>query len=485
MVEKGGGGPAHLLLLGLIVFFSIGGAKAHRRLSGEPRRSHRQVLLRSERLLASISAGAAPSPILTSSSSSRVYHVTDYGADPSGKTDSTAAISRALSAAFTPPSNRSLFAGIADLGGAEISLDGGSYLISSPITLPSSPTGNLKIHSGSLLASDDFPTGRYLIELWSSPTAASPTSTSSYNYEYITLAGLMLDANYRAGGIAVVDSLRTLIDGCYIVHFATDGIWVQDGHETFITDSFLGQHITAGNDPGERNFSGNAIRLIGNDNAVTDVVIFSAAIGILVAGQANILTGVHCYNKATGFGGTGIYLKLPGLTQTRIVNCYLDYTSIVSEDPVQLLVSGSFFLGDANIVLKSVNGVMRGVAIVDNIFAGNGNGVDIVGLDETAGAFRTVDQVVVERNSVDEMTVRSTAARAAKEGNGTSWTVDFSGVLLIPNRIDQVQYSIQTGSGYFNHALRNVSGNQVVIESDKAVQATVFVEVSQCEGSMA
>lgn len=296
----------------------------------------------------------------------------------------------------------------------------------------------------------------------------------------------MLDGNYRAGGIAVVDCLRTLIDGCYIVHFATDGIWVQDGHETFITNSFLGQHITAGNDPGERSFSGNGIRLVGNDNSVTDVVIFSAATGILVAGQANVITGVHCYNKATGFGGTGIYLKLPGLTQTRIVNCYLDYTSIVSEDPVQLLVSGSFFLGDANIVLKSVNGLMRGVAIVDNMFAGSGSGVEIVGLDETGGAFTTVDQVVVERNSVSGMAVRSTAARGAKEGNGTIWAVDFSGVLLLPNRIDHVQYSMQTGLGFFpNHALRNVSGNQVVIESDRAVQATVFVEVSQCESSMA
>ncbi|XP_020594694.1 polygalacturonase QRT3-like, partial [Phalaenopsis equestris] len=294
-----------------------------------------------------------------------------------------------------------------------------------------------------------------------------------------------LDGNYRSGGIAVVDSLRTLIDGCYIVHFSTDGIWIKDGHETFITNSFLGQHITAGSDPGERNFSGNAIRLFANDNTVADVVIFSAAIGILVAGQANLIAGVHCYNKATGFGGTGIYLKLPGLTQNRIVNCYLDYTGIVSEDPVQLLVSGSFFLGDANVVLKSVNGVMNGVAVVDNTFAGSGNGVEIVGLDETGGAFRTVDQVVVGRNSVKGMTVRSTAATAAKEGNGTVWTVDFSRVLLIPNRIDQVQYTMQTGSGFPNHALRNVSGNQVVIESDRAVQGTVYVAVSQCESSMA
>ncbi|XP_020576709.1 polygalacturonase QRT3-like, partial [Phalaenopsis equestris] len=280
MAERRRGSPAHLQL-GLIVFFSFAGVEAHYQLSGVLHPTHSLALLRSERLLASIAAGAAPSPT-SSSSSSRVYHLTEYGADPTGKTDSTAAIARALSDAFRLPSNRSLYAGIADLGGAEIHLDGGSYLISSPITLPSSPAGNLKIHSGSLLASDDFPTNRYLIELWSSTS----TSSSAYSYEYITLAGLLLDGNYRSGGIAVVDSLRTLIDGCYIVHFSTDGIWIKDGHETFITNSFLGQHITAGSDPGERNFSGNAIRLFANDNTVADVVIFSAAIGILVAGQA-------------------------------------------------------------------------------------------------------------------------------------------------------------------------------------------------------
>ncbi|KAG0503703.1 hypothetical protein HPP92_003775 [Vanilla planifolia] len=397
-----------------------------------------------------------------------------------GNTDSAAAISRAISDAARPPSNRSLLSGIADLGGVEIHLDGGSYLVSSPISIPSS-SGNLKIHGGSLRASDSFPTNRYVIELWSSPLAT--TTSNTYSYEYITLSGLMIDSNYRAGGIAIVNAVRTLIESSYIVHFASDGIWVQYGHETLISQSFLGQHITAGGDPGERSFSGTGIRLAGNDNVITDVVIFSAAVGIEISGQANLLTGIHCYNKATGFGGTGIHLKLPGLTQTRIVNCYLDYTGIVSEDPVQLTVSDSFFLGDANVVLKSVNGVMKGVNIVDNMFAGSNSGVDIVQLDETGGRFTAIDQVVVGRNSVEGMTARSTAARAAVNGNGTTWTVDFTPVLLFPNRIDHVLYTLMaSGSQFPNHALRNVSTNRVVVESDVAVQATLYVEVGQYGG---
>ncbi|KAJ4732722.1 Pectin lyase-like superfamily protein [Rhynchospora pubera] len=83
-----------------------------------------------------------------------------------------------------------------------------------------------------------------------------------------------------------------------------------------------GQTETIGGDKREKDFSGIAISLDGNDHAVTDVAIFSAEVG------ANILTGVHCYNKATGFGGVGILGKA-SCAQTRIDNCYMDYNSIL------------------------------------------------------------------------------------------------------------------------------------------------------------
>ncbi|XP_066345935.1 polygalacturonase QRT3-like isoform X1 [Miscanthus floridulus] len=409
---------------------------------------------------------------LQASASARVYHVTDYGADPTGATDATAAINKAIADAFRPPTNATMTGGIPDLGGAEVHLDGGTYLIKGPLSLPASGGGNFKIHSGSLRASDDFPTDRYLIEL----SASKSGGGRSYDYEYATLRDLMLDCSYRGGGVTVVDSLRVAIDNCYVAHFASDGIAVRGGHETFIRNTFLGQHMTAGGDPGERGFTGTGIHLDGNDNSVSDVVIFSAATGIMVTAPANSISGVHCYNKATGFGGMGIYLKIPGLTQAWISNCYMDYTSIVAEDPVLLHVSGSFFLGDANVVLKAVNGVARGIQVVGNIFSGRDKGVDIVQLD---GKFTTVDQVYVQQNSATGMTIKSTSARASAEGNGSSWTLDFSPVLLFPDRIGHVQYSLVAGDEFPGQTLRNVSGNQVVVATDKAVSATVHVLVDQ------
>ncbi|XP_047154448.1 polygalacturonase QRT3-like [Vigna umbellata] len=403
-----------------------------------------------------------------------VYLVTSYGADPTGNSDSTEALLAAIEDAAKGPNEGFLMQDIKDLGGAQVHLEGGKYLISKPLQLPQPGIGNFMIHGGTIRASNNFPSDGYLIDL------STTGERNSYNYEYITLKDLLLDSNFRGGGISVKNSLRINIDNCYIAHFTNTGILVQGGHETFIRNCFLGQHITAGGDKHERNFSGTGISLQGNDNAITDVVIFSAAIGIMVTGQANTISGVHCYNKASGFGGTGIYLKLPGLTQTRIVNSYMDYTNIVAEDPVQLHISSSFFLGDANIVLKSVKGIVNGLNIVDNMFSGLNHGVDVVKLDQSNGPFNQIDQVFVARNVVKGMNLKATVAKMTMQGNGTSWTADFSKLLLFPNLIKHVVYTlIVNGSTFPNHALRNASHNRVVIEANEAVTANVFVAVDQ------
>ncbi|KAL1538480.1 Polygalacturonase qrt3 [Salvia divinorum] len=399
-----------------------------------------------------------------------VYHVTSYGADPTGQNDSTDAVLKAITDALNGPAKGALFEGIANLGGARVNLDGGNYLISRPLLFPVSGRGNLAIHGGSLTASNDFPADGFLIDL-------SSSSNSAYNYEFTTLRDLYLDSNYRGGGIRVKNSLRTTIDNCYITHFATTGILAEGGHETVIRGSYLGQRITAGGDPGERSFSGTAIALAGNDNVVSDVVIFSAQTGILISGQANLISGVHCYNKATGFGGVGIYVRLPGLAQTRIVDSYLDYTGIVAEDPVQLTVANTFFLGDAFVLFKSVKGVMSGVTVVDNMFAGSGKGIEIVQME---GKFDQVDQVAIERNAVRGMAVKTTVARASVDGEGPSWTADLKAALLFPNSIKQVQYTFVTdAASYPSHFLRNVSDNKVVIQADATVKARVYITADQ------
>ncbi|CAL5412820.1 unnamed protein product [Camellia sinensis] len=280
----------------------------------------------------------------------RVFYPIVYGADPTGAQDSSDAIQSVLEDALQVQNGIELLPGIKDLGGVVIDLQGGNYLISKPIRFPSG-IGNFLVQGGSFRASDTFPSDRHLIELWA-PNSQPLTNSEGYfdqkspiYYEDIAFRDILFDSSYRGGGIFVIDSARIRIHDCFFIHFTSEGILVQKGHETFISTSFLGQRSTVGGDKGERDFSGTAIDLASNDNAVTDVVIFSAATGIILRGQANLLTGVHCYNKATVFGGVGILVKS---AQNRIHNCYMDYNAIVIEDPFQVQVANGFFLEDGN-----------------------------------------------------------------------------------------------------------------------------------------
>ncbi|KAG0499506.1 hypothetical protein HPP92_004197 [Vanilla planifolia] len=141
----GGVSPVQVLLVWFAACFCMALAGAYTMDPSDPLRRHEDARLRAERILSAVSAGVAPSlPVTTSASPSRVYYVTEYGADPTGTTDSTDAIARAISDASRPPSDRFLFVGIANLDGAEIHLGGGTYLVNRPIAIPPS-AGNLKV----------------------------------------------------------------------------------------------------------------------------------------------------------------------------------------------------------------------------------------------------------------------------------------------------------------------------------------------------
>lgn len=73
--------------------------------------------------------------------------MTDYGADPTGRLDSTEALEQAISDAFGSPVDAHLMEGIADLGGTEIHLDGGTYKISRPLRLPKTSGGNFMVRN--------------------------------------------------------------------------------------------------------------------------------------------------------------------------------------------------------------------------------------------------------------------------------------------------------------------------------------------------
>ncbi|KAL0363761.1 UNVERIFIED_CONTAM: Polygalacturonase QRT3 [Sesamum calycinum] len=430
----------------------------------------------------------SPAPSDSGKSSGRVFYPIGYGADPTGAQDSTSAILDALNDAVKLQNGLELLPGISDLGGVVIDLQGGNFKISSPIRFPAA-VANIVVQGGTLRASGTFPSDRHLVELWA-PDSQKASALDTFSdrkdfnngmkYEDVTFRDILFDSSYQGGGLVLIDSVRIRVDNCFFLHFSTQGILVLRGHEAFISSCFLGQHPTIGGDRAEKGYTGTAIDIASTDNAVTDVAIFSAAIGIILRGRANIVTGVHCYNKATFFGGVGILVKS---AQNRIVDSYMDFNSIVMEDPDQVLVSNGFFLGDGNIVLRSIQGRISGLNIINNIFCGDPN--NMVPTVKLEGLFTSIDQVVIDDNVVNGMSLKSTVSKLTVVGNGTKWVADFSPFLVFPDKINHVEYSFFTrggggvAAGFPTHAVTNVSNNMVVIESQHPVNAVVSISVDQ------
>lgn len=313
-----------------------------------------------------------------------------------------------------------------------------------------------------------------------------PLSKEFLAYEDIVIRDLSLDANFRGGGLLIVDSIRVTVENVYVTHFKTDGILVEGGHEALIRDSFFGQYITSGGDPREKDFSGIGINLIGNGNVVSDVVIFSGAYGVSVSGVGNYLSGVHAYNKISSLGGVGIYLQLPGYTQTRILGCHLQGTGIIAEDPLQLVISSNYFSGDANIVLRSTKKThsVSYVTITGNMFTGSSRGVPIVELDEAAGRFTSVFDTLVDQNTAYGMTLKATVARATLSSSYT-WRLNLNERLLFRDFIQNCQYSMfVNGKDFPRHVLRSVKDNTVLVDADARVTGTVSVLVDQSSDSL-
>ncbi|WCJ41150.1 Pectin lyase-like superfamily protein [Euphorbia peplus] len=437
-------------------------------------------------------AGATSAPSISPKQEGRVIYPIGYGADPSGNGESSDAIMRALEDGIRMGNGSAeMVGGIKDLGGIVLDLQGGVFKISNPIRFPHS-VGNLLVKGGALRASNTFPGNRHLVELWSPNSQPLNEETDhplindnkqqinnvgNVYYEDITFQDILFDSSLRGGGIFIIESARIRIHNCFFLHFTTQGIIVEKGHETFISSSFLGQHSTIGGDKDEKYYSGTGIDIRGNDNGITDVVIFSAAIGIQISGQANLVTGAHCYNKATAFGGIGILIQM-GASLNRINNCYLDFTSITLEDPLQVHVTNGLFFGDANVVLKSIKGKISGVNIVDNMF--NGDSSKMVPIVKLEGSFSDIDQVVIDRNNVNGMSIKSTVGKLTVAGNGTKWVADFSPILVFPDRISHFQYSFYVKeAGFVMHGVTNVSNNVVIVESNRGVNGIVSVVVDQ------
>ena len=435
-----------------------------------------------------------------------------FGADPTGRTDSTAALIAAMAALTNTSAHADdpMADCIVNLGGATLDLGGGEFLISAPLVIPPH-VGNVRIRGGTLRASPTFPPDRFLIEVGEDGCdtgCGGKSEKQKVCNEMIGLESLFFDASHVAAGGALVQATMgtTVGPSCFFIGFNDAGLRVNGGHETILSDSWLAEYYWSDSHNTTASES-IAVELNGEDNFVSNVIVFDfAKVGVLLNGAASILTGVHTWNG----GGVGISINGSYGIQDRIVDCYLDYNSLDIVQPSAITVKNTFFLDThANIYPDPSAGggwnprpktpYIEAVVFRENTYSlgkyGGNESIVVVQSGDfpliTAGQckrFVSEDEITLGTALKKLRTTRATQTRYQK--NATVWTFDFSDMLIFPWIDTIVSYTVmlpRATPGFspplVQHAAEMPQGSGkavAVVRLSKAVDATVTVVVAQC-----
>ena len=424
----------------------------------------------------------------------------DYGADPTGGRDSSAAISAAvggLLAACSPSSpaeaGRHLAFNISDCGGATLDLHGGTFLLSAPLALPPWH-GNLHITAGTLRAGGNFPADRWLVEL------GDPHQVCDHIcHEDITVTSVFFDAAHvAAGGLLSNNAMGCVVSQSYFLGFRSSGVNITGGHEMLVDSCWLGE--VWWNEPVPAHSRSIGILINGNDHAVTDSVLFAfESIGIEINSPGAMIHNVHVWNGLHAGNGPGIHLG-PGGTATRLTDCYWDNSFLNIVDPSRVIVTGGFFY-QANVVLVSgPRQSIIGLVLEDNIFSA----LDVpcpahpraIPNVQAVGSFArgNVSQVHISDSDVQVSSVPTVASSVSRSLSAVEASVfrfelhesdnTTQPRVLLFGWIDALQYSVAyttAGAAGFVAHRADVNGSSVRVVFERPVSATVFLTASQGE----
>ena len=449
--------------------------------------SYHTTLLQSARAVERAHNHTAPSRLprapACAAPASRVFNPVDFGADPTGATDSSDAMEAAMRALLAHNgSGPTMASAIRDLGGVTLDLAGGDYLLSRPLRIPPM-VGNLHVRDGTLRASATFSADEWLLNVGNATTckpklpSGKPDGQASCN-EGITVSNMLFDAAHiAAGGLRVGMVMGTVVTSAFFTGFAKIGLSIEHGHEVMVSDTWLAACYWSDKPCAKSAADTVGIRIDGNDHYLTNVIVFDyTGTGVEVLGAANVLEAVHTWNG----GGVGISLGTAaagsyGAHQNRLLGCYLDYNTLDMYDPSSTVIESTFFL-ETYAVIHALKGTIDGLVMRYNSYTTPQSVV----LD---GSFSSAKNVLIS----DEVGAsKSTRARRVVTRSGAAsgtYSFDFSDALLFP-WIDSVQYSVTLASGFAMHAARPPNGTRLVVELDgsggpRPSDATVEVEVAQ------
>lgn len=445
-----------------------------------------------------------PRPFTRAMCASRLHSINpvDYGADPTGKRDSSPAFNLLFASLFnTTVHHKHMAVGIVDLGGATVDLGGGEYLLSKPLFVPPF-FGNVHFRDGSLRAAPSFPTDKWLVmvgDLGCKPLLPDGKVDGQGScVEFITFSEMLFDAAHvAAGGLNIAKAMgATVGPSAFFIGFRKQGIRIDGGHEVMVVETWLaecywsnfeplgGPCIGSGAEPEWKSVS-VGIQINGPDNYLENVIVFGfTRVGVEINGHMNVLYGVHTWNSAPlppdYKPGVGISLGGPSSpfndhNDNRLIGCYLDYNTLDMYDPSHTVVESTMFLG-THAILHAMNrtdrwgnATIEGLVMRYNTFTTKQSIV----LD---GKFKVTNTVVISDNINSKAT---TVQRSITKNAATRWDFDFSDALVFPN-IEQVTYSVTSDSTiFFQHLARSPKGATVVVETSAPVNATIVVIASQ------
>jgi hypothetical protein len=161
-----------------------------------------------------------------------------FGGDPTGRKDSWEALNACLLACqnqsalspngfFPGQDSTPSFGPIRDMGGCDVDLEGGEFLISKPLQVPEM-NANMQFGRGSLVASKDF-VGDFLFVIGVAGSCRVPQGSCNLdiNFPQLFLDGSRVTSCMQINNVMGV----TIGPGGYFLNFTQYGLQINDGHE--------------------------------------------------------------------------------------------------------------------------------------------------------------------------------------------------------------------------------------------------------------
>ena len=223
----------------------------------------------------------------------RVLHPVDFGADPTCTRDSSDAFSQ-ITAALGAMAVGNMSDSNRDLGGATVDLQGSCYLLSSTWAIPQWYS-NWHVTFGELRAAPSFPPNGTLVQVG---TDNCTTWQHACN-QNAAFHGVTFDGAHLAGTtLAIYFTMGAVVDSSSVfLNFAQNGILLHSGHESMISDTWIAAYPWSS--PMRRHVTSVGINLASYDAYITNTIVYSAQIGVLITGAANVLNGEQSYCSMT------------------------------------------------------------------------------------------------------------------------------------------------------------------------------------------